>query len=96
MRDHKAPHERHAELTFKTKQACWVIPCQCELVKLLIEHQKLEADALQFDTSSQCHEFIRQLFLLALEDEVKNYRPSSLANFARHTLVHHSKTETHC
>lgn len=95
MPEHKAISNKQAELTFRTQQECWVVPCQCELVKMLIQHQKLDAGALCFDSPGQCQEFIRQLFLLALEDEVKNYHPSVIANFARHTMVHHVGNKAH-
>ncbi|WP_147251029.1 hypothetical protein [Arenicella xantha] len=84
--------QKRSELVFRTRRDCWVIPCQCELVKLLIQHQKLDANALCFDSGSQCREFIRQLFLLALEDEVRTFQPSSIAEFARSTLKLNSRT----
>lgn len=66
-----------------TKRNQWVVPHNCEYLKLLIEQEKLNATDLRFSTPSDCQGFIRQLFLLALEDEHKNVSPSPLASFAR-------------
>lgn len=72
-----------SKFVIQTRCEKWVIPQNCELLKLLITQQNLHADDLVFLSEKHGHCFIRRLFLLALEDEHKNSSPSSLANFAR-------------
>jgi hypothetical protein len=71
----------------------WLVPNNCEYLKLLITQEKLSATDLRFANSRDCNGFIRQLFLLALEDEQKNVTPSCLAVFAR-ALAKHNFEQT--
>ena len=74
------------EFVVPTKTRCWVVPCNCEFIKLLFEEQRLKTSDLNFDSQEQGRCFARTLFLLALEDECHTQSPSPLAEFAR-TLV---------
>lgn len=67
----------------QTRETKWVIPQNCELLKLLIAEQNLQAHDLEFSSTEHYHSFIKKLFLLALEDECKRLKPSPLAYFAR-------------
>ena len=66
-----------------TEKESWIIPHDCEFLKALLIHQKLHAVDLQFTSNTECKNFIKQLFLMALEDETKNNSPSNLAKLAR-------------
>ncbi|WP_189401358.1 hypothetical protein [Arenicella chitinivorans] len=92
-----ASNHRHAEsgrqareLVFNTGSGCWVVPCQRELVKILIRHESVCARSLCFESPQACRDLLRSLFLLALEDEVQTEQPSSLAQFARDALRFHN------
>ncbi|MFT5572917.1 MAG: hypothetical protein ACI9FR_001841 [Cryomorphaceae bacterium] len=74
-----------------TRANHWLVPHNCEYLKLLITQEKLTAADLEFANQRDCKGFIRQLFLLALEDEQKNVIPSSLAVFARALAKHNLK-----
>lgn len=78
------------ELVFNTGSGCWVVPCQRELVKVLIRHESVCAKSLCFDSPQACRDLLRTLFLLALEDEVQTEQPSCLAQFARDAMQFHS------
>lgn len=84
----RKPAFDHSEFIVPTKTECWVLPCNCELIKLLFEKQRLTSSDLSFDSQEQYQCFIRTLFLLALQDECLNHTPSPLATFAR-TLIKH-------
>ena len=55
------------EITTDAKR--WVVPHNCEYLKLLIRQENLAAADLRFANRNDCKGFVRQLFLLALEDE---------------------------
>jgi len=80
-----AIHHKTSSNTFhiQTKKESWVIPHDCEFLKALLKHQNLDARDLQFTSNIECKNFIRQLFLMALEDETKNHTPSNLAKLGR-------------
>ena len=69
--------------TIQTTHHHWVIPNNCELLKALLEQQKIKASDIYFDCDGQCKDFVKRVFLLALEDETKNNIPSMLAEFGR-------------
>lgn len=69
--------------TIQTLNHNWVIPYNCELLKVLLEQQKIKASDLCFDCNNQCKDFVKKIFLLALEDETKHHLPSMLAEFGR-------------
>ena len=75
--------EQNHCVVIETKAQQWVIPHNCELLKALIHQQKINASDLEFRSSFECKHFIKNLFLLALEDETKNHSPSMLAEFGR-------------
>lgn len=83
QRNYSLKNLHQTEIVIPTRDERWVLPCNGELVKLLLEKQSLRAGDLCFGSVHQCQCFIRQLFLLALEDEWKTQSPSSLAKFAR-------------
>lgn len=70
-------------IKINTAQEQWVVPHNCEYLKLLIQQENLRAADLKFATRTDCQGFIRQLFLLALQDEYRSSVPSTLASFAR-------------
>ena len=72
-----------------THQHNWVIPHNCELLKAIIEQQKLTAKDLIFLSDHECKHFIKQVFLMALEDETKNNAPSKLAKLGRELVTIH-------
>ena len=61
----------------------WIIPFNCELLKVLLEQQQIEASDICFDCDHKCKDFVKKVFLLALEDQTKNLAPSTLAKFGR-------------
>jgi len=71
------------EIVIPTQDECWVLPRNCHLVKLLFEQQALRASDLRFYSDQHRQRFVRQLFLLALQDECETSMPSPLAKFAR-------------
>lgn len=66
-----------------TQTRHWLIPYNCELLKLLVKQQNLSANDLKFSSKQQCQSFIKQLFLFALEDTANTQMPSDLATLAR-------------
>jgi len=80
-----AIHHTTKPTTFyiQTKKESWIIPHDCEFLKALLEHQKLNAIDLKFRSNTECKDFIKQVFLMALEDETKNNTPSYLAKLGR-------------
>ena len=74
------------EIVIPTQDECWVLPRNCHLVKLLFEQQALRASDLRFHSDQHRQRFVRQLFLLALQDECETSMPSPLAKFARATM----------
>jgi len=80
-----AAHHKTNSNTFhiQTKKESWIIPHDCELLKALLKHQKLHAADFQFESNTECQNFIKQLFLMALEDETRNQMPSKLASLGR-------------
>lgn len=94
MSHHKFTQYRSSGCVIETPQDRWIIPNDCEILKQLLKTQDINAGDLRFTTSFQCHCFIKQLFLLALEDEHKNQTPSALAKLARELMVtHYQKTQ---
>ncbi len=79
------------ELAIKTKHHCWKIPSDSMLLRLLIEKESIEAQDLCFDSSSERHDFVRQVFLLAASEELCTEDASPLAPFARHIM--HNKSQ---
>jgi hypothetical protein len=77
------------ELVFNTGKKCWVVPCQRDMVKILIRHESVCAKSLCFESPQACRDLLHSLFLLALEDEVQTEQPSSLAQFARDAMQFH-------
>jgi len=73
-------------MVIPTRGKCWVVPQNCEFVKLLFEKQALRVSDLHFNSEQQGQCFVRQLFLLALQDEYQTEAPSPLAKFARATM----------
>jgi len=73
----------HKHLTLLTQNNKWVIPYNCELLKVLLQSQNIRADELYFQSSDQCHSFVKRVFLLALEDEHRTGKSSGLAQFGR-------------
>ena len=77
---------QHEQLKIKTADQHWIIPFDCELLKATLEHQKITADKLTFSSNIECNRFIKQLFLLALEDQISNQRTSEIALFGRELM----------
>jgi len=75
------------QLKINTKDEHWVIPWNCELLKAILEHQNLTAKNLRFSSMDECNNFIKQLFLLALEDQMANHIPSELAILGRELMT---------
>jgi len=73
----------NSDFVIQTSQHYWTIPHNCSLLKLLIEQQNIQVSDLLFESSRDCHDFIKTLFLMALEDECQTQQPSTLADFAR-------------
>jgi len=78
--------EKNSAFTIKTINQNWVIPYNCELLKALVEQQQIKAKDICFENNDQCKSFVKQVFLLALEDETKNQVPSMLAKLGRDLL----------
>lgn len=78
-------------LTLKTLNDVWVIPCDCDLLKALLAKKQIHADDLRFECSGQRHAFIHKVALLAARDEIRNATPSSLATLIQQ-LVQRSMT----
>jgi len=74
------------QFTIQTKMQNWIVPYNCELVKALVKHQNLKASDLIFTSKSECKLFIKSLFLLALEDETLNNKPSNLAKLGQELI----------
>jgi len=74
----------------RTQTNTWNIPHNCRLLRLLLEQQKIKSDDLRFESSRDCEQFIKQLFLLSLEDEIQTHKPSPLAKLARRLLQNQS------
>ncbi|MDG2088776.1 MAG: hypothetical protein P8J68_08580 [Arenicellaceae bacterium] len=81
-------------IKISTRRYQWLVPNNCEYLKLLIIQENLSATDLRFASPRDCNGFIRQLFLLALEDEQKNVTPSCLAVFARALAKHNFEQTT--
>ena len=71
------------DVEVRTRNKHWVIPFNCKILKALLVEKNIRARDLRFTSDSQCHEFIKRLFLLAAEDECCNRGPSELAGLAR-------------
>lgn len=82
-----------SEMIIPTHDECWVVPHNCDLVKLLLKQQALCASDLHFSNKQQFQSFIRKLFLLALQDEYQTEAPSPLAKFARAAMQSISNTD---
>lgn len=95
---HQEPHalavNNLAGFVLLTRTQQWVIPENCELLKMLLEQQNIHPEDLLFPSATQCKGFIQKLFLLAIEDEQKNQRPSPLASFGRQLMQHKNHTES--
>ena len=75
-----------ADFVICTREQRWVIPYNCEILKALIEQQKLSASDLRFTSGQQCQGFIKRLLILAAQDECRHSLPSELAEFARELI----------
>lgn len=73
-------------LIIRARRTHWVIPMHCDFLTLLFEHQAIAVSDLQFSSQAQRKDFVKQLFLLALQDEVLHQKPSALANVGRALL----------
>ena len=76
-------NRQHSDFVIETDRSCWIIPRDCELLKRLLEVQDIKAADLCFTSSAQCQCFIKQLFLLALQDQARSNSFSPLAELAR-------------
>ncbi len=76
-----------SDVVIRTQTHRWVIPYNCEILKALLADQNIHASDLQFNSESQCHSFIKQLLLLATQDECRHCSPSQIATLARE-LIH--------
>lgn len=83
----QAQASNKAGFVIQTRRHEWVIPNNAAIMKLLVEDQSIRPKDLKFSSRKDCQEFIRNLLLLALEDEYKSAQPSPLARFAR-DLIH--------
>ena len=84
-REYKA-NELSADFVICTREQRWVIPYNCEILKALIEQQRLSASDLRFSSGQQCQGFIKRLLILAAQDECRHSLPSELAAFARELI----------
>ena len=75
-----------ANLVVRTQSDRWVIPFNCEIFKALLLEQNIHAADLLFNSESQCHGFIKRLFLLAAQDECRHRSPSQIATLARELI----------
>lgn len=82
-------NKANTTVAIHTQQDNWVIPHNCELLKAVIELQQLKATDLIFVSEVECKNFIKQLFLMALEDETRNKTPSKLAQLGRELITIH-------
>jgi len=81
-----------SDVVIRTQTHRWVIPYNCEILKALLHEQDIKAGDLKFISESQCHHLIKQLLLLAVQDECRHCCPSQIATLARELI--HQKPET--
>lgn len=79
------------QLVLQTQQSKWVIPNTVTMMKCLVEEQNIDPLELSFSSWQECQHLIKQLLLLALEDEYKNVKPSPLGKFARELMATYPK-----
>lgn len=79
-------HNNRPNVVIQTQFNQWVIPESSSLLKALLKQQRIRAGDLQFGSRTECKNFIKKLFLLAVEDEHKSHKRSWLAQFGRELM----------
>ncbi len=79
-----------SELTIRTDKACWVVPENVEIVKMMIIQRCFRASELCFLSDQECQHFVKRLSLLALADECAHSSPSIIAKLSRRLIAQQS------